>query len=292
MTNSIVSPPPILTGASELLRRYAVVICDVWGVVHNGVTAYAAAGDALARFRAQGGVVVLLSNAPSPGEVVSMLLDAKAVRRDAWDALVTSGDITRVHVREQGFRAVHHIGEERDLPVFRTLDVARVPLDRAEAIVCTGLADEANETADVYRPVLLEARRRRLPLICANPDLVVEVAGVLYPCAGSIAAIYEEMGGPVFWAGKPHRVAYEMAFAAAEKLTGRTPDPRRVLAIGDAVRTDVAGAVGAGIDALMIGAGIHKADLMPDGRIDPSVLAALTAPPAPRPIAAMPELCW
>lgn len=292
MTADHRAPVPVLTGAAEFLSRYDVVFCDVWGVVHNGVRAYDAAGDALARFRKAGGTVVLLSNAPSPSSTVAPLLDSKGVRRDAWDALVTSGDITRAYVRKAGFRRVHHIGEPRDLPVFEGLDTELTTLPAAEAIVCTGLIDDINETGEHYRPLLLEARERSLPLVCANPDLVVEVGGVLYPCAGAIATIYEDLGGSVFWAGKPHIAAYETALNTATQILGRTPARDRILGIGDAIRTDIAGADGFGIDSLMIAHGIHAAELLGAGALDEHALARLVAAPAPRPTAAMPALAW
>lgn len=292
MNDAMNSAVPVLAGAGSLLSRYAVVFCDVWGVVHNGVTAYPAAGEALARFRRAGGRVVLLSNAPTPSDIVSRLLDAKGVRRDAWDALVTSGDITRAHVRSKGYRLIHHIGEDRDLPIFDGLDTERVPLSEAEAIVCTGLVDDANETGEMYRPLMRRARESGLPLVCANPDLVVEVGGVLYPCAGAIATIYEEIGGSVFWAGKPHIAAYEMALTTAERIIGQPPERHRILGIGDAIRTDIAGADGFGIDSLLIAGGIHRTELMRGDRIDAAALRQLTAAPAPRPVAAMPELAW
>jgi HAD superfamily hydrolase (TIGR01450 family) len=194
--------------------------------------------------------------------------------------------------RAKGYRRIHHIGEPRDLPVFEGLETDFAPLADCDAIVCTGLVDDLNESGETYRPAMHEARARALPLVCANPDLVVEVGGVLYPCAGAVAAIYEEIGGTVFWAGKPHIAAYEMALATAERLRGQVPERHRILAIGDAIRTDIAGAEGFGIDALLIGAGIHREDLMPSGRIDPTRLATLLTPPAPRPVAAMAELAW
>jgi HAD superfamily hydrolase (TIGR01459 family) len=282
----------VLAGVRDLLPNYDVIFCDVWGVVHNGVTAYRPAGEALSRFRAGGGRVILLSNAPTPSPIVAKLLDAKGVRRDAWDALVTSGDITRAHLSEKRYRRVHHIGEPRDLPIFKGLDTERTSLADAEAIVCTGLVDEANETGETYRPLMEQARAFDLPFVCANPDLVVEVGGMLLPCAGAIAAVYEDLGGDVFWAGKPHLAAYEMALATAEQVAGRRPERHRILAIGDAVRTDIAGAQGFGIDALLIAGGIHREALMPSGAVDIAELARITAPPAPRPIAAIGELVW
>jgi HAD superfamily hydrolase (TIGR01459 family) len=284
--------PTIIEHAATLLAGYDVLICDVWGVVHDGRHAYGGAGDALARFRSGGGTVILLSNAPLPGEGVARLLDDKGVRRDAWDAIVSSGDLARAHVAEQGFRRLHHIGPDRDLMLFDAMAARLVSLAEAQAIVCTGLVDDRRETATDYRPLLGQAFVRQTPLICANPDLVVDVGGSLLPCAGAIAKLYEEMGGPVFWAGKPHAPAYEAALACAARLRSSDVERRCVLAIGDALRTDLAGAAAFGLDFLFIAQGIHRAELMPDGRLTAERVAWLFEGESARPIAATPSLAW
>lgn len=283
---------PVISGAGPLLTSHDLIICDVWGVLHDGRSAYTAAGDALARARARGTTVVLLSNAPTPGSTVQQLLLSKGVRQDCWDALVTSGDITAAHVRACGYLRVHHIGPDRDLSLFGEVGAERVPLAAAEALLVTGLVDDVHETAETYRPLLERAHSQRLPLVCANPDLVVDVGGRLFLCAGSIAALYEEMGGRVYWAGKPHSVAYEAALAAARRIRGQTPGHGRILAIGDAVRTDLEGARQFGIASLFVGAGIHRHEVMVGGKIDPQRLERLLAPPAPAPLAAIAELAW
>ncbi len=285
-------PLPIVAHAAALLERYDVLVCDVWGVVHDGRHAYAAAGEALARFRAGGGTVILLSNAPLPREGVERLLDEKAVRRDAWDGVVSSGDLVRAHVAAEGFRLLHHLGPNRDLMLFDGMAARLVDAEVAEAIVCTGLIDDRNETADDYRPALARAIARAMPFICANPDLVVDVGGVLFPCAGAVAKLYEEMGGPVHWAGKPYPAAYEAALARAEQRRSFPVDPRRVLAVGDALATDLAGAAGFGLDFLFIAQGIHSAELMPDGRLEAPHVARLFENERVLPIAAMASLTW
>lgn len=284
------SHPRIVTSVAEILEGFDVVFCDVWGVVHNGVTAYLPATEALVRFRDRGGTVVLLSNAPNPSSAVARFLDARRVRRDCWDALVTSGDITCAHVAEMGYEAVHHIGPARDLALFEHLHARRVALADAQAIVATGLVDDLNETGESYRGLLEGAGRRGMPLVCANPDLVVEVGGRLYPCAGAIATVYAQMGGEVFWAGKPHASAYTMAYKTAQRIRGGEIDTRRILGIGDAVRTDLKGAHDFGIASLFIAGGIHRDELFRDGQIDQAALARLLAAPAPQPMAVMGEL--
>jgi HAD superfamily hydrolase (TIGR01459 family) len=278
--------------AGPLLAAYDVVFCDVWGVIHNGKTAYTAACGALQRFRESGGTVILVSNAPTPQDTVMRLLDEKGVPRAAWDGLVTSGDITRSHLRERGDRSVHHIGPARDLSLFEALDVKRVSLEQASVVVVTGLVDDFKELPESYRPLLQRIQALGLPMVCANPDLVVDVGGRLYPCAGAIAAIYEELGGSVYWAGKPYPVAYTTAAEMARRLRGEKVARARILAIGDAVRTDLEGARQFGIDSLFVAGGVHRAQLMPVGYLEPKRLEKLLAAPAPWPVAVMEELAW
>jgi HAD superfamily hydrolase (TIGR01459 family) len=286
--------PPIIAAAGPLLSRYEVVFCDVWGVMHNGRKAYAEAGAALARFRAEGGTVILVSNAPVPASGVERVLEKTGVRRDAWDAIVSSGDIALVHIAEKGYRRMHWVGpSKRDYALYVRLQAPSAALSEADAIVCTGLVDDRNETVADYRALIEEGVARALPFVCANPDLVVDVGAVQLVCAGSIATEYERLGGEVFWAGKPHPVAYETALARAAELRGSTPGLSRILAIGDAVRTDLAAAQGLGVDGLFIAAGIHSAEVVADSEIDPARLAALFDPPGtPAAIAAMTHLRW
>lgn len=283
----------IIERAGPLLSRYDALICDVWGVVHDGHRAYQPAGEAFARFREKGGTVLLLSNAPMPSTWVERVLAEKGVSRDSWDAIVSSGDISLAHIAEKGYARVLHIGTERDLPLFETMSAQRAPFEHAEAIVCTGLEDDRNETAETYRPLLEKALARRMPLICANPDLIVDVGGILLPCAGVIAELYENMGGQVYWAGKPHAPAYELALASIRRLRGKAVSKERILAIGDAVRTDLAGAHAAGIASLFIAQGIHRDELLRQGRLDAPSLLKLLAPHHPvKPVAAMVGIAW
>jgi HAD superfamily hydrolase (TIGR01459 family) len=269
---------PALEHVGPLLARYDVIISDVWGVVHDGVWALDPACAALGAFRQTGGAVVLLSNAPGPCEQISRLLDKKRVPREAWDRLVTSGDVTRALLIADGHEKVYHIGTTRDRVVFNGTRGVLVEEDEAEVVVATELRDDRNETPEQYRPLLTRLAARRLPFICGNPDLVVHIGEDLLPCAGALAAIYEELGGTVHWAGKPHRPAYDLALAAAlEARDGKVIDMSRVLVIGDAVRTDLAGAALIGADALFVAGGIHRDEVMVDGRLDQQAVDALLA---------------
>src|SRR5262245_29661864 len=286
--------PAILNAAGALLRRYDVIFCDVWGVVHDGQRAYQPAGAALARFRLAGGRVILVSNAPVPADGVEQVLAKTGVRRDAWDAIVSSGDITLRHVAEQGYRRMHWVGpSDRDYRLYVRLNEPQVALEDADAIVCTGLKDDRRESVEDYRDLIARGLARRLPFVCANPDLVVDVGAVRLPCAGSIAFDYERLGGEVFWAGKPHPAAYRTALARAGEIGGSPPALDRILAIGDSVRTDMAAARGLGIDGLLIAGGIHREHLLVEGAIDPARLAKLlAAAEGATTVAAMPELVW
>ncbi|CAA9336096.1 MAG: HAD superfamily protein involved in N-acetyl-glucosamine catabolism [uncultured Microvirga sp.] len=259
-------PLSFIAGLGEIASAYDLVLCDVWGVLHNGVVAFPPAADALIRFREQGGLVVLVSNAPRPGSGVVRQLDRLGVPRSAFDGVMTSGDLTRMTVAERSGQPLHHIGPERDRPIFDGLDAPLGPLDKARYVVCSGFFDDERETVADYDDRLNLMRERAMLMICANPDLVVERGHELLPCAGAIAASYEQRGGEVFYAGKPHAPVYEAALALAAKLSGEGPiAPERVLAIGDAIRTDIAGAARFGIASLLVTRGIHAGELAPDG---------------------------
>lgn len=286
--------PPIFSHGRSLLARYDVLFSDVWGVVHDGLTAYQDATEALEHFRASGGTVILVSNAPVPNTRVAEMLGDKKVPRGAWDAIVSSGDIALAHIDAKGYERLHWIGPvERDAALFNNLHWPSAPLEEADAILCSGLDDDINETAEDYRARLEAALARKLPFVCANPDLVVDVGGKHYLCAGAIADLYEEMGGPVFWAGKPHANAYRAAHEAAERIRCRHIDHHRILVIGDALRTDLEGAKNFGVDALFIAGGIHKPQLLSSQHIEPERLAEMFSggdmPPA---VGAMSYLRW
>ncbi len=288
-----VPKPPILSSAADLLGRYDVLLCDVWGVVHDGRTAYPGANDALPRFRANGGTVVLVSNAPMTAPAVAHLLDDKGVRRDAWDLIVPSGDIALRHIAEKGYKRIYGIGHRtRDASFFDAVPQLVDDMRDADALACTGLVDDRRETPEQYIPTLEKALALKLPFVCVNPDLAVHVGHDLLPCAGALAAIYEARGGSVFWGGKPHPVAYATGLERAEEKRGKAVDKRRVLGVGDAVRTDLKAASNAGVDALFIAGGLHRGDLMVDGKIDEAALARTLDAEHAKPVAVMTHLAW
>jgi HAD superfamily hydrolase (TIGR01459 family) len=257
----LIAAPSFIERFATLAAGYDAVLSDVWGVIHNGVEAFPAACDALARFRSKGGRVVLITNAPRPGAVVVKLLDRLKVPHDCYDGIVSSGDVTRAVMAERPGKAVFHIGPERDLPIFDGLGLRFVPLEQADYVVCTGLADDEVETPQHYRALLTDIRARGLFMLCGNPDLVVERGTRLVYCAGALADLYRDLGGEVLYAGKPYRPIYERSLAHIADLRGAPVPPSRVLAIGDSVRTDLKGASAFGVDCLFVTAGIHAEEL-------------------------------
>lgn len=264
---------------------------DIWGVMHNGVRPFAPAVEACQAFRAQGGTVLLLSNAPRPAASVAQHLDRIGVPRDAYDGIVSSGDAARALITKatgEG-RRIAHLGPERDLAIYEGLGTKLVPLASASVVVCTGLFDDEAETPDHYAGLLGDFVRKQVAMICANPDLTVERGGNIVYCAGAIAAAYENAGGPVSYAGKPHLPIYDMAFATVAHLRGSAVSPGEVLAIGDGVRTDIAGAAAAGIDSVYIASKVH----LDEGQtLDTASLDVMFPDANVSPIAAMTGLFW
>jgi HAD superfamily hydrolase (TIGR01450 family) len=257
-------------GLADISARYDVILCDVWGVLHNGIDPFPLAGIALSAARENGATVVLVTNSPRPRPGVETQLGAIGVLDTAYDSIVTSGDVTRRLIAE-GPRKVFLLGPDRDLPLLEGLNVERVGEAEAEVIVCTGFFDDETETPEDYRDMLTGWQRRNVPFICANPDLVVERGERLIPCAGAMAALYAELGGETRIAGKPHRPIYEAALAEAQSIRGSF-DKARVLAIGDGMPTDVRGALSAGFDLLYISDGIHAGEYAHAGRTDETAM--------------------
>ena len=243
---------------SPLASDYDVLLCDVWGVVHNGITAFTEAADALARFRAGGGTVILITNAPYPADAVQRFLDRLGVRRDAYDAITSSGDVTRSIVGARLAEGVFHLGPPRDLPIFAGLNVTFAPVESADYVVCSGLLDDTTETPENYRDLLAFMSRRSLFMVCANPDVFVERGDALVYCAGALADAYVALGGKALYCGKPHAPIYEAALDMAAVFSGgEVPPLPRVLAIGDSIRTDLKGAAAFGVDCLFVVSGLH-----------------------------------
>jgi HAD superfamily hydrolase (TIGR01459 family) len=287
---------PVIASIKDLGSRYRAWLVDIWGVMHNGHRAFAPAVEATQAFREQGGMVVFLSNSPRPSPGVQEQLTRLGVPPSCYDATVTSGDLTRHELGKHAHPRVFHLGPERDLPIFAGLDVTLVSKDKAELIVCSGLFDDETETPDDYVPMLKELAARKLPMICANPDHLVERGDKLVYCAGALAAIYETLGGSVVYAGKPHAPIYELALETIAGHAGRVVTKDEILAVGDGVHTDIAGAAGFGIDAVFVASGLHvpanSGGEAGAEALDRAHLSELFGQAKRRPLAAMRALDW
>jgi HAD superfamily hydrolase (TIGR01459 family) len=284
--------PLIIPHFSALAPGYDVLLSDVWGVVHNGVNAFPHACDALMRARIGGAKVILITNAPRPSTVVAHQLEKLQVPRETYDAIASSGDVTRAVIEARPGQSLFHLGPERDRSIFTGLDVRFAPLESADYVVCSGLDNDEVETPEDYRPRLEIMRARKLFMVCANPDVVVERGARLVYCAGALADLYAALGGEVLYAGKPYRPIYDMALAKAQSAKGRDIPPTRVLAIGDSLRTDLKGARDLGIDFLFVTSGIHAEELGTRAAPDAAALGAAFAAVGGMPKAVMRELTW
>ena len=249
-----------LDGLAAMAGRYDAILCDAWGVIHNGRALFPGVAEALMRARAEIGPVIVLTNAPKPAHVIPGQLDRLGLPRDAYDGVVTSGDVTRAEIAARVPGRAHFIGWGSDDVLFEGLAIDFTDLDRADFIICTGLPEDGPAEPEGYRPVLAAAAARGLDFICANPDIVVNWRGALMWCAGALAREYAGLGGRVIYAGKPHPPIYDRALDAIAAIGGEPVPRSRVLAIGDGAATDILGANDAGLDAVFIvgAGGVHE----------------------------------
>jgi HAD superfamily hydrolase (TIGR01459 family) len=280
----------VLSSIASLAATSDVWFVDIWGVIHNGVRPCASSVAACEAFRKQGGTVLLVTNAPRPRFSVRRQLDRIGVAATAYDEIVSSGDVSRDLIEGWAGRRILQIGPERDLPIFAGLGaVPGATANDAEVAVCTGLYDDETETPADYAAILAVLKSRAVPMICANPDRTVERDGRIIYCAGAVAAAYEALGGTVSYAGKPFQPIYELALELAGALRRAPVTKERVLAIGDGIATDIAGAVNFGVRAVFIASGVHV-------RLGESMSDAAArlfgAKDAPQPIAVMRDFVW
>ncbi|NQV59342.1 MAG: TIGR01459 family HAD-type hydrolase [Alphaproteobacteria bacterium] len=286
----------IISGLAEMADDYDLFIFDLWGVVHDGVRAYPNATDCLRRLRQRDARVVLLSNVPRPSASVTQHLIELGVVEGSYDWLLTSGEATATMIAATATGsgtdarpAYFHLGPERSRPTLDACGGREVAIEAAEMIICTGLFDDDVDKAEDYRDLLTVAVARDLPMICANPDVIAMRGDRMVPCAGAVAAFYEELGGTVQRFGKPFPAIFDRLFA-------ETPDiPRdRAVMIGDALATDIRGARQAGIDAIWVAGGIHAEALAlgPDGGLDQDRVNSVAEQAGERPTAILPWLQW
>ena len=279
--------PRLISGLAELAPHYDALICDIWGVVHNGHAPFVEAAAALKRFRAERGPVVLLTNAPRTAQSVADQFHAIGVPDDCYDAIVTSGGAAREDLAARGAVSLYYIGPERDTSLFAGLAVTRTGIADADVALTTGLVDDLTETPDDYSDILAAMKQKGLSLICANPDLKVHRGTQLCWCAGALARDYEAIGGDVIYYGKPRLPIYDIARNALKRAA--TGDAKRILAIGDGLVTDVRGANEAGLDVLFIADGVHGEEVEP---YTPEHLSGLFASENVHALAAARALKW
>jgi len=243
----------------SLSADYPVWLCDIWGVVHNGLKGYEAAAHALSQHRKQGGIVILVTNAPRISQDVVRQLNHLRIPPQSYDRVVTSGDVTQTLVKDHAKGKIYYLGPDRDLSLFEGQRVKDVPLAEAHAVLCTGLVNDDVETPDDYGDLLSRMKELNLPMICANPDKIVRKGDRLLYCAGSLAEKYSGMGGTVLMAGKPYEPIYDLALQTAGTIAGREIEKSKVLAIGDGPETDIKGAADFGISVVLIADGVTDA---------------------------------
>ncbi len=283
----------LLNGLGDVAADYDVLLCDIWGVIHDGVTADQAACAALARWAATRGPVVLISNSPRPAPEVVAQLDDLNVARAAWSDIITSGDATRALLAARAPGPAFRIGPDRDAPLYSGLGLDFSSVEDAAFIACTGPNDDEVETPEDYRKILTRAAERGLEMICANPDIVVQRGDRLIYCGGALAQLYETLGGTAIMAGKPHGPIYELVLDRARTLTAAPLAMARVLAIGDGLATDIAGANRAGLNVLFIAGGVHGGpDLFEGGRLSAAAVTRLLEDQGLHANFALPSLSW
>lgn len=283
--------PRPLAGLRSIANQYDGLLCDAWGVIHNGHRLYDGVAEALLAFKAQRGPVIILTNAPRLNDVIPAQLDALGLPRDAYDAIVTSGDATRAALAARVDQPVYRLGPDKDETLFNALPVTFVDMADAKLMLCTGLLDDLNETPEDYRDLLTKAVDQGLPMLCANPDRVAKLGDRLIYCAGALGDLYEELGGEVILCGKPHPPIYA---EARRQITAAGLKPGgRLLAIGDGVQTDILGANNEEIDVVFVAEGIFSEQARgPDGRLSPAKLSALLSSHSVHAEFAMEGLVW
>jgi HAD superfamily hydrolase (TIGR01459 family) len=284
------SAPRLLRGLREIASDHDALLCDAWGVIHNGRQLYPGAKEALLSFKEQGGAVIVLTNAPRLSSVIPGQLDRLGLPREAYDGVVTSGDATRQAVVELSGRTFFRIGPAKDDGMFEAANIRLGAFDDAEAIFCTGPNDDENETPEDYRTMLREAAERKLPMVCANPDIVVKYGERLIYCAGALGALYEELGGKVILGGKPHPPIYELARRQVEEVLGHPA--KAPLVIGDGVDTDILGANRQDIPCVFVADGIFAEHARHEGALSTEKLSAMLAEREVHAAYAMDSLVW
>ena len=281
----------VIQSVEELAQNYNLWLCDIWGVLHNGQEAFSSAIEACQKFRSAGGIVILISNAPRPAPHVEQKFSELGINSIFYDGIVTSGDVTRSLIQEYSQTPLFHLGPDYDKVIFHGLDVDLVSQEEAEVVVCTGLPKDAGKPED-YLTLLSELSSKSMPMICANPDIVVEKGDLLYYCAGALAEHYKTLSGQVLYAGKPHSPIYEKALEKARFVNSNISGDK-TLCIGDGLKTDYLGAVNQGIDMLYIASAVNIENYANRvEKLSVEILEALFGGNDKLPVAAQDQLRW
>lgn len=284
--------PQLIKGLNEIAHGYDALLCDAWGVIHNGVSLFPGVEEALTQFRQTAGPVFVLTNAPRVSSVIPRQLDRLGLSREAYDGVVTSGDATRAAILQLSEGCAFRLGPDKDDTLYDGLAVRFCPLEKADYIICTGLFDDTSETPDDYRDMLQEAAASDLPMVCANPDIVVRLGDRMIYCGGALAALYETLGGRVIYAGKPHAPIYNLAYERIKQIKPSI-DKSRILVVGDGLGTDILGANNQNLDVVFIADGIAS-DKVRDGsgRLSAAALSSVFEENNVHALAAMEGLKW
>lgn len=283
---------PIISSVSQIAGGYEAWLCDIWGVMHNGVRPFARAAQACQRYRETGGTIVLLTNSPRPSGPVIEQLDEIGVPRTAYDGIVTSGDVARALIASKPGRPIYHLGPQRDRPIIDGLDIILTDPEGADMVLCSGLFEDETETPDDYVELLQKIRDLKLPLICANPDIKVEKGDKLIYCAGALAQAYQAIGGEVIYTGKPNTPIYDLALKKLQEIKGSTLERKKIMCIGDGLKTDIAGAQAASLDVLFIASAIHVDGHHEEAAVEADTIARLFKDSTVLPVAAQGRLEW
>ena len=250
-----------IAGLAQIADDYDAILCDIWGVVHNGRRPFDGAIEALQRYREERGPIVLISNSPKPSVAIPQQFVQVGIDEVFYDAIVTSGDATIDELSRRAPGPAFKLGPERDDPIYEGLELHFADMDDAAFISCTGLYDDyGGETPEDYQELLQRGVDNGLPMVCANPDVTVKVDGQTIYCGGALAELYTELGGEVVFAGKPHPPIYRLARAWLDEVAGHVPTPDRILMVGDNIFTDLVGAEREGLGTLYIQDGLHGRD--------------------------------
>ena len=246
---------------TEIISKYKVILCDVWGVLHNGKDLFENAVESLLKYSKSGGYIVLITNAPRPSIDVIKQLNQMGLNKNCYNLIVSSGDVTRFWLQSLNKTSLYHLGPERDKSIFLDLDINLSNSKNCQSVLCTGLYNDETDILDDYNDLMNLFLSKKIVMHCANPDLTVIRGDKTILCAGSLAEYYANKGGQVKYFGKPFEYIYEFAIKEVNKNNNFKVKKSEILAIGDGLKTDILGAGNFGIDSFFIINGVHKNEL-------------------------------